>query len=64
MRRQRQFFQMIVLTLNRESKIDVCYWEFYVNVKTTGAVVRWHPFRGDRKSGTNDKAGSALNLLP
>jgi len=37
---------------------------FYVNVKTTGAVVRLHPFRGDRKSGTNDKAGSALNLLP
>jgi len=57
MRKQRQFFQMIDWTLNRESKIDVCYWEFYVNDKTTAAVVRWHLFRGGRKSETNDKAG-------
>jgi delta 1-pyrroline-5-carboxylate dehydrogenase len=56
---------MIVLPLNRQSKIDVSCREFLCkNDKTTGAVVRWHPFRGDRKSGTNDKAGSALNLLP
>jgi len=36
---------------------------FYVNDKPTGAVVGQQPFGGGRKSGTNDKAGSALNLL-
>ena len=36
---------------------------FYVNDKTTGAVVGMQPFGGARASGTNDKAGSALNLL-
>jgi 1-pyrroline-5-carboxylate dehydrogenase len=35
---------------------------FYVNDKPTGAVVGQQPFGGARKSGTNDKAGSALNL--
>ena len=36
---------------------------FYVNDKPTGAVVGMQPFGGARSSGTNDKAGSALNLL-
>jgi 1-pyrroline-5-carboxylate dehydrogenase len=36
---------------------------FYVNDKPTGAVVGRQPFGGSRGSGTNDKAGSALNLL-
>jgi len=36
---------------------------FYVNDKPTGAVVGQQPFGGARGSGTNDKAGSVLNLL-
>lgn len=36
---------------------------FYVNDKPTGAVVGQQPFGGARRSGTNDKAGSALNLM-
>ncbi|MHC4450945.1 MAG: L-glutamate gamma-semialdehyde dehydrogenase [Planctomycetota bacterium] len=36
---------------------------FYVNDKPTGAVVGQQPFGGSRASGTNDKAGSVLNLL-
>jgi 1-pyrroline-5-carboxylate dehydrogenase len=36
---------------------------FYVNDKPTGAVVGQQPFGGARASGTNDKAGSILNLM-
>ena len=36
---------------------------FYINDKPTGAVVGQQPFGGARASGTNDKAGSYLNLL-
>ena len=36
---------------------------FYINDKPTGAVVSQQPFGGSRASGTNDKAGSLLNLL-
>jgi 1-pyrroline-5-carboxylate dehydrogenase len=36
---------------------------FYVNDKPTGAVVGQQPFGGARASGTNDKAGSLLNLI-
>jgi 1-pyrroline-5-carboxylate dehydrogenase len=36
---------------------------FYLNDKPTGAVVNQQPFGGGRQSGTNDKAGSLLNLL-
>jgi 1-pyrroline-5-carboxylate dehydrogenase len=36
---------------------------FYINDKPTGAVVGMQPFGGARASGTNDKAGSVLNLL-
>ena len=36
---------------------------FYINDKPTGAIVGQQPFGGSRASGTNDKAGSILNLL-
>ncbi|OLS26055.1 MAG: 1-pyrroline-5-carboxylate dehydrogenase [Candidatus Heimdallarchaeota archaeon LC_2] len=36
---------------------------FYINDKPTGAVVNQQPFGGSRASGTNDKAGSLLNLI-
>ena len=36
---------------------------FYINDKPTGAVVGQQPFGGARASGTNDKAGAAMNLL-
>jgi 1-pyrroline-5-carboxylate dehydrogenase len=36
---------------------------YYINDKPTGAVVGQQPFGGARASGTNDKAGSILNLL-
>ena len=36
---------------------------FYINDKPTGAVVGQQPFGGARRSGTDDKAGSKLNLL-
>jgi 1-pyrroline-5-carboxylate dehydrogenase len=36
---------------------------FYINDKPTGAVVNQQPFGGARGSGTNDKAGSKINLL-
>lgn len=36
---------------------------FYINDKPTGAVVGQQPFGGSRASGTNDKAGSTVNLL-
>ncbi|OXA80265.1 1-pyrroline-5-carboxylate dehydrogenase [Flavobacterium columnare NBRC 100251 = ATCC 23463] len=40
-----------------------CAGNFYINDKPTGAVVGMQPFGGARASGTNDKAGSAQNLL-
>jgi 1-pyrroline-5-carboxylate dehydrogenase len=36
---------------------------FYINDKPTGAVVNQQPFGGSRASGTNDKAGSLLNMI-
>ncbi|MBI3982489.1 MAG: aldehyde dehydrogenase family protein, partial [Gemmatimonadetes bacterium] len=36
---------------------------YYINDKPTGAVVGQQPFGGARASGTNDKAGSMLNLI-
>ena len=43
--------------------LENCAGNFYVNDKPTGAVVGMQPFGGARASGTNDKAGSAQNLL-
>jgi 1-pyrroline-5-carboxylate dehydrogenase len=44
-------------------KLENAAGNFYINDKPTGAVVGQQPFGGGRASGTNDKAGSALNLL-
>ena len=44
-------------------KLKFAAGNFYINDKPTGAVVNQQPFGGSRKSGTNDKAGSLLNLL-
>ncbi|HMP29467.1 MAG TPA: L-glutamate gamma-semialdehyde dehydrogenase [Saprospiraceae bacterium] len=44
-------------------RLTYCAGNFYINDKPTGAVVGQQPFGGSRGSGTNDKAGSMLNLL-
>jgi 1-pyrroline-5-carboxylate dehydrogenase len=49
--------------LAAESRLRFAAGNFYVNDKPTGAVVGQQPFGGSRASGTNDKAGSPLNLL-
>jgi 1-pyrroline-5-carboxylate dehydrogenase len=49
--------------LQAEQRLRHAAGNFYVNDKPTGAVVGQQPFGGSRASGTNDKAGSALNLL-
>ncbi len=49
-----------------EKAEEVLRWSagnFYINDKPTGAIVARQPFGGARRSGTNDKAGSLLNLL-
>ncbi|MBP2628380.1 MAG: rocA [Firmicutes bacterium] len=43
-------------------RLDHAAGNFYINDKPTGAVVGQQPFGGSRGSGTNDKAGSAINL--
>jgi 1-pyrroline-5-carboxylate dehydrogenase len=50
-----------ILTASRE--LVGAAGNFYINDKPTGAVVGQQPFGGSRASGTNDKAGSYLNLL-
>ena len=52
--------QIIARTLD---KLKNAAGNFYINDKPTGAVVDQQPFGGARGSGTNDKAGSMLNLL-
>tara|TARA_Y100000768_G_scaffold97071_2_gene70723 strand:- start:1878 stop:3500 length:1623 start_codon:yes stop_codon:yes gene_type:complete len=44
-------------------KLEHSAGNFYINDKPTGAVVGQQPFGGGRASGTNDKAGSYLNLI-
>ena len=46
-----------------EKRLRHAAGNFYINNKTTGAVVGQQPFGGSRASGTNDKAGSKINLL-
>ena len=53
-----------------EANIDLAFRKsrftagnFYINDKPTGSVVGQQPFGGARASGTNDKAGSPLNLM-
>ena len=48
---------------NASAALRFAAGNFYVNDKPTGAVVGQQPFGGGRASGTNDKAGSAANLL-
>jgi 1-pyrroline-5-carboxylate dehydrogenase len=50
-------------TSNISDKLRNAAGNFYINDKPTGAVVGQQPFGGSRASGTNDKAGSANNLL-
>jgi len=45
------------------ARLENAAGNFYINDKPTGAVVGQQPFGGGRASGTNDKAGSRLNLL-
>ncbi|MFC2137857.1 L-glutamate gamma-semialdehyde dehydrogenase [Bacteroidota bacterium] len=52
--------EAIILASN---KLKQAAGNFYINDKPTGAVVGQQPFGGARASGTNDKAGSKLNLL-
>jgi 1-pyrroline-5-carboxylate dehydrogenase len=49
--------------VDAEQALRFAAGNFYVNDKPTGAVVGQQPFGGARASGTNDKAGSPLNLL-
>ena len=44
-------------------RLSNCAGNFYINDKPTGAVVGQQPFGGARGSGTNDKAGSMINLM-
>lgn len=44
-------------------KLENAAGNFYINDKPTGAVVGQQPFGGARGSGTNDKAGAAMNML-
>jgi 1-pyrroline-5-carboxylate dehydrogenase len=46
-----------------QNKLKHSAGNFYINDKPTGAVVGQQPFGGSRRSGTNDKAGSELNLM-
>lgn len=45
------------------NKLEHAAGNFYINDKPTGAVVGQQPFGGSRASGTNDKAGSKINLM-
>lgn len=51
------------IIINAADKLTYAAGNFYINDKTTGASVGLQPFGGARASGTNDKAGSHLNLL-
>jgi 1-pyrroline-5-carboxylate dehydrogenase len=49
--------------LTAQDRLRFAAGNFYINDKPTGAVVGRQPFGGSRGSGTNDKAGSMLNML-
>jgi 1-pyrroline-5-carboxylate dehydrogenase len=49
--------------LQAERELVHAAGNFYINDKPTGAVVGQQPFGGSRASGTNDKAGSPINLM-
>jgi 1-pyrroline-5-carboxylate dehydrogenase len=50
-------------TILATKKLRNAAGNFYINDKPTGAVVGQQPFGGARGSGTNDKAGSYLNMI-
>ena len=51
------------MAIQATNRLENAAGNFYINDKPTGAVVGQQPFGGARGSGTNDKAGSYLNLL-
>lgn len=51
------------VALHMFNKLRYAAGNFYINDKPTGAMVGLQPFGGSRASGTNDKAGSYLNLI-
>jgi len=57
------FAQDRAVLAHATNKLADAAGNFYLNDKPTGAVVGQQPFGGARGSGTNDKAGSAMNLL-
>jgi len=57
------FSQDRAVLAEMECRLSDAAGNFYINDKPTGAVVGQQPFGGGRASGTNDKAGSVLNLL-
>ncbi len=57
------FAQDVYAVAEAAQRLRFAAGNFYVNDKPTGAVVGQQPFGGARASGTNDKAGSILNLL-
>ncbi len=57
------FSQCRYAVVEMEKALRHAAGNFYINDKPTGAVVGQQPFGGGRVSGTNDKAGSAVNLM-
>ncbi|MFK7739946.1 MAG: L-glutamate gamma-semialdehyde dehydrogenase [Planctomycetota bacterium] len=57
------FSQDRYAAVDMANRLEHSAGNFYINDKPTGAVVGQQPFGGGRASGTNDKAGSKLNLL-
>jgi 1-pyrroline-5-carboxylate dehydrogenase len=57
------FAQDRAAIIRMKDELEGAAGNFYINVKPTGAVVGQQPFGGGRASGTNDKAGSCLNLI-
>jgi len=57
------FAQDRAAVLKAEDLLEHAAGNFYINDKPTGAVVGQQPFGGARASGTNDKAGSLINMM-
>ena len=57
------FAQDRMALIQMKEELEGTAGNFYLNDKPTGAVVGQQPFGGSRASGTNDKAGSYLNLI-
>ena len=57
------FAQDRAAVMKAETMLENAAGNFYINDKPTGAVVGQQPFGGTRASGTNDKAGSLINMM-